>query len=87
MSNLHTPQRLPSESQADYRKRQAASRRAVDAIIKTPRYSHSPLNAGPIFLGQHTNPLRKSRRALFIAEHGIRQWKRMIQSVRRMFAS
>lgn len=30
--NLHTPERQPTESQADYRKRQQASKRAVQAM-------------------------------------------------------
>ena len=35
--NVHTPERQPNESQADYRKRQAASKTAVQRMtLSTP---------------------------------------------------
>lgn len=78
---LHTPERLPNETQADYRNRQAASKRAVEAITKPPRQAPavSHLDVSRFWFGQHINPRRnKQRRALrlrkFAASHWLSHW-------------
>ena len=71
MSALHTPERQPGETQAQYRERQDASRRAFDAITKPPQQApaKSPLDVSRFWIGQHTNPDRnKVRHARRIAK-------------------
>lgn len=64
---IHTPERLPNETQADYRNRQAASKRAVEAITTKPRSPTRGL--------QRINQARnKERRALRLRKFAAAQW-------------
>lgn len=63
MTSLHAPERQPGESFDQYRKRRAASHRAVRMVRKLLVYRPS---------AERTN-----RRATVKLEGGIRQFKRM----------
>jgi hypothetical protein len=82
----HTPERQPHESQREYRERQRSSKHVVWLMTRGPHQApaKSPLDTSRFFLGQHTNPERKKLRAVFIKANGVRQWKRMQQSTRRL---
>lgn len=84
MPALHTPERSPDESQADYRARLKASAR-VSRILETgphqdplpPTLANLPGAWRRFWLGQHCNETRAQRRLL---KHtvGNRQWRRMV---------
>lgn len=76
--NIHTPNRIPEESLADYKERRAASKAAVRTMTKGPRQAPavSPLDVSRFFLGQHTNPEKNQRRQL-LKSLGVRKLKSM----------
>lgn len=61
----------------------ARLRIATRPPMQTP--ATSLLDVSRFWLGQHTNSGRRSNRAVFIKANGVRQWKRLQQSVRRLF--
>jgi hypothetical protein len=77
MANVHTPERQPNESQAQYRERQARSRAIVKTMRKGPTQAPAinKLDVSRFFLGQHKNPVRNvPRRALRLRKFANAQW-------------
>ncbi len=88
MSNLHTPERQPDESQAKYRERQAASRAAVKQMLcggeqrmparmATDAKGAVTQQSDPrgYWHGQHTNEAGNARRSVKAAI-GARQYRK-----------
>jgi len=82
--NLHTPERQPDETQAQYRQRQSASRAAVVAMTKGPTQAPAvnQLDVLRFWLGQHTNDRKNARRAVKAAI-GARQYRKQRQALAR----
>lgn len=89
MSNLHSPERQPGETQVQYRERQAASRAAVKQMLagveqRTPmrmatnaQGTTTTTQSDPrgYWHGQHTNEKANTRRAVK-ATIGARQYRK-----------
>ena len=66
LSNVHAPQRLADETQAQYRMRRTVSRAIVKTMTKGPTQAPAvnQLDVSRFFLGQHENALKNRVRAL-----------------------
>jgi hypothetical protein len=77
---------MATPSNAAYKVQQRDLRSRLTVATKPPKQAPatSATDVSRFWLGQHTNPKRKARRAIVIKEHGVRQWRRLQQGVRRL---